>query len=132
MSVWERKLFELFPELCQEYQRERIFMGFTGLTQRCHKAHEQSDTEILRKFYGYAGWCFRQKDKDLWNAPAVSIYEHIGDRHLTRREIPYWDKPDIFDAIAGLLELQIGWEEVEKLEGRTRGWRKHRIQHVSQ
>ncbi len=57
----------------------------------------------------------RQGDKDLWNAAGVSFYEHLGDRCPTRQEIPYWVKPDIFEAVAGLLELRMGKEEVEKL-----------------
>ena len=115
MSVWKRKLFELFPDLRQEFQDESIYMVFSELTQRCHEAHEWSDTEELLKIYGYAEWCFRQRDKELWNAASVSFYEHLGDRHLTRQEIPYWVKPDIFEAVAGLLELRRGREEVEKL-----------------
>ncbi len=115
MSVWKRKLFELFPDLRQEYQADSIYTVFSELTQRCHEAHERSDAEELRKIYGYAEWCFRQRDKDLWNAAGVSFYEHLGDSHLTRQEIPYWVKPEIFEAVAGLLDMTMGEEEVEKL-----------------
>jgi hypothetical protein len=92
-------------------------MVFSEVTQRCHEAHERSDTEDLRKVYGYAEWCFRQRDKDLRNAAGVGFYEHLFNRHPTRQEIPYWVKPDIFEVIVGLLEMRIGNEEVEKLRG---------------
>jgi hypothetical protein len=44
----------------------------------------------------------------------VSFYEHLADRHLTRQALPYWVKPDICEAVAGLLKMRMGKEEVEK------------------
>ncbi len=81
-------------------------MVFSELVQRCEEAHERSDTEELRKIYGYAEWCFRGRDRDLWIAAGVSFYEHLGDRCPTRQEIPYWVK-----------QMRTGKEEEEKLRG---------------
>ena len=70
----------------------------------------------MKKIYGYAEWCFRQKSKNLWNAVGISFYEHLGDYAETREEMHKWVKPDIFKDVAGLLEYMMDEKEFVKLK----------------
>lgn len=50
------------------------------------------------------------------NAVGVCFYEHLGDYPETRDEIHKWVKPEIFEDVAGLLELMMGQDEFGKLK----------------
>ena len=63
--------------------------------------------EKLKKFYDFAEWCFRQKEKELWNAAGVAFYEHLGDYDETFLAMPNWVKRDIYDDIRGLLDARL-------------------------
>ena len=118
MSTWRRKAIECLPELKKEFGRDKatIYEVFSEMISAAVKAHLEKDKEKLQKIYGFAEWCFQQKDKDLWNAAGVAFYEHLGDHEATRNEIHLWVKPNIFTAIRGLLELRLDSKEMKKIE----------------
>jgi hypothetical protein len=81
MSSWRRKVLTFFPDLQREAERPdfTIYNAFSELLPRVRTAHQEGDTETLRRIYGFAEWCSEQKAKDLWNAASVSFYAHLFD-----------------------------------------------------
>jgi len=118
MSSWRRKAIELLPDLRHEFQDKDAtpYTVFFELLPRCRQAHREGNDAELHKIYGYAEWCYRQKQKELWNAAGVSFYEHLGDSPETRNEMHKWVKADIFEEISGLLEYMMGAKEFAKLK----------------
>jgi len=117
MSAWRRKTVELFPNLERDLNNQFTpYTVFMHLRMRCRDAHKRGDEAELSKIYGFAEWCHRHKAKDLWNAAGVSFYEHLGDKEITRQNIPQYVKPDIFEDISGLLQWQMGNSKFAKLK----------------
>jgi hypothetical protein len=118
MSTWRKKALELFPDLRNEIQRgdATFYTVLFELLDRCYQAHQEGNVEELKKIYGYAEWCYRQKAKDLWNSAAVAFYEYLGNHVETRDEMQKWVKPDIFEDVAGLLENRMGEKEFARLK----------------
>lgn len=111
MSAWRRKAIELFPDRrrCFERGDATVYTVFFELLPRCIRAHELGDAEELRRIYGYAAWCHRQKAKDLWNAAGVAFYEHLADERPMRDEFHEWVEPDILEStVLPLLEWRLG------------------------
>lgn len=80
------------------------------------EAHKNNDISRLKKYYAFAEWCFRQKEKDLWNSAGVAFYEHLGDQEETRKEMPKWITKNIYNDIRPLLELRLEAGELTKLD----------------
>ena len=80
------------------------------------QAHKVNDTTMLQNVYGFAEWCFRQKEKELWNAAGVVFYEHLGDYEETSKELSRWIKRDIYKDIRGLLEWRLDKDALLKLD----------------
>ena len=80
------------------------------------QAHKVNDTAMLQNIYGFAEWCFRQKEKELWNAAGVVFYEHLGDYEETSKELSRWVKRDIYKDIRGLLEWRLDKDALLKLD----------------
>ncbi|CAN5830849.1 hypothetical protein BH10BAC2_BH10BAC2_21690 [soil metagenome] len=120
MSTWRRKAIDCLPELRNEFEDKEIsiYTVFTELLPATVEAHKTNNTEQLKKCYDFAEWCFRQKEKDLWNAAGVSFYEHLGDYEETLHAMPRWIKPDIYIDVRVLLELRLSEKELQKLDGR--------------
>lgn len=119
MSVWRQKAIECLPELKKELERPdtTIYSVFSELLLATREAHIKNDIDKLNKFYGFAEWCFSQKNAhDLWNAAGVSFYEHLGDYEETFTSMPKWVKREIYDEIRGLLEYMIEDEKMKKLD----------------
>jgi hypothetical protein len=109
MSVWRKKAIECLPELRKDFEdpSASIYLVFSELRSAGINFHKENNNERLQNIYDFAEWCFRQKDKDLWNAAGVSFYEHLGDYSETRQEMRRWVKPGIYSQIRGLLELHL-------------------------
>jgi hypothetical protein len=120
MEAWRTKLIESFPALLPELedQEETIYTALSDLNARCQEAHDRGDRATLAAIYGFAAWCSRQEDKDLWNAAGVSFYEHVVDHPAALLELPHWVPPDVFHSISSLLQWRLGDEEFAKLKGR--------------
>jgi len=120
MSAWRRRAIELFPDLRGEFEADDFtpHRVFFELLPRCLRAHQARDEAELEKIYGYAEWCHRQKAQGVWNAVAVSFYEHLGDRPETLSDMPKWVKRDIVEDLAELFEYAMGKPKFEELKKR--------------
>ena len=118
MSVWRRKAIECLPKIQKELEQPdaNIYTVFMELLPATIEAHRAGDSESLKKYYGFAEWCFEQKEKDLWNAAGVSFYEHLGDQDETLIAMPKWVKKEIYRDIRGLLELMVSDDKMKKLD----------------
>ncbi|MDB5210739.1 MAG: hypothetical protein JWQ30_1566 [Sediminibacterium sp.] len=118
MSTWRQKAIDCCPELKRDLEQPdiSIYLVFSELLPVTIEAHNENNTERLQKIYGFAEWCFGQKEKDLWNAAGVSFYEHLADDQVTRQAIPKWIKWDIYKDIRGLLALRLNEVELLKLD----------------
>ena len=83
MASWRRKVLTWFPDLRSEAERPDFtaYSAFLELRPRVAEAHLAGDTGTLRRIYGFAERCARQKDKDLWNAAGMAFYERLFDSH---------------------------------------------------
>ena len=118
MASWRRKVLALFPDLQRDVERPdfTIYMVFFELLPRVRGAHQDGDTETLRRIYGFAEWCFEQKAKDLWNAAGVAFYEHLFDSHRSLwREFVRWLSPRVVEGCWGLWERRLSEEELAGL-----------------
>ena len=123
MSVWRRKALECLPEYRQEIEDKgsSLYTAMSCLLTATEEAHKHQDTSKLKQYYGFAEWCFRQKEKDLWNAVAVSFYEHLGDSEDTFAAMHLWVKADVYKDVKGLIELRVGKEKIYELDIRYFG-----------
>jgi hypothetical protein len=98
MASWRRKAAALFPQLRREIQRREfsIYSLYFELLPLSRAAHESGDAETLRRIYGFAEWCFRQKAKNMWNAAGVAFYEHVFDGKKSGwSEVVPWLPPNV-------------------------------------
>ena len=118
MSKWRQKAIECCPELKKDFEQPdtSIYGVFSELLPATIDAHKENNIDRLQKIYGFAEWCFRQKEKDLWNAAGVSFYEHLGDDQVTRQANPKWVKRDIYKDIRSLLELRLDKVALSQLD----------------
>lgn len=118
MSVWRRKAIECLPAMKKEFERKSlsIYEVFSEVLAETIKAHKENDKIRLKKYYDFAEWCFRQKEKDLCNAAGVSFYEHLGDQAETLLAMPLWVKRHIYSQIRDLLKLRLPEEELKKID----------------
>ncbi|OKP99785.1 hypothetical protein [Paenibacillus sp. P46E] len=111
MSTWRRKALELFYDARFYFAQkdDTIYSLLIELRIKVVKAHEMNNIEELDKIYAYAEWCFKQEKRSfyLFNAIAVGFYEHLVEKEITRNAIPYWIKPDIFEAVQPLFEWML-------------------------
>lgn len=114
MSVWRRKAIVCLPGI--DVSQMSIYETFMEIRAATEEAHESGDTESLRKFYGFAEWCFNQRAKDLWNAAGVCFYEHLGDHPNTRDHLHLWVKRSIYFKIRGLLEERMSADDLRQVD----------------
>ncbi len=128
MSVWRRKAIACLPDFIKEFEKPdaNIYSVFFELLPATRDAHCKNDREKLKKFYDFAEWCFRQKEKELWNAAGVAFYEHLGDYDETFLAMPNWVKRDIYDDIRGLLDARLDDEKMKKLDDIYYGTKKRK------
>lgn len=126
MSSWRRKVLTLFPDLRPEAERPdlTIYGVFFELLPRVRTAHEEGDTEALRRIYGYAEWCSEQEAKDLWNAAGVAFYEHLFDSHRSLwPEIVRWLSPRVVADCMSLWEWRLSAEDLAEVQRLVAGCR---------
>lgn len=118
MSAWRKKAIECLPGHRLEFEQPEtsIYGVFFEMLPALRTAHADRDHETLRKIYRFAEWCFRQKDKTIWNAAAVAFYEHLGDDELTFSAIPTYVKADIYKEIRPLLDARLDDEKISWLD----------------
>jgi hypothetical protein len=118
MSVWRRKVIECFPELKKEFEQPdiSIYTVFSELLSSVIEAHKKNDIIMLQKIYDFAEWCFRQSEKELWNAAGVCFYEHLGDNQQTLKAMPNWINKNLYTNIRGLLELRLSDKDLMNLD----------------
>lgn len=95
---------------------DSVYQVFFELLPLCRDAHEREDREALRGIYGFAEWCIRHPDQDLWNPAGVAFYEHLVDDVRTRNAILQWVPADVFAEIEGLLERRMDQTEFAQLK----------------
>lgn len=118
MSTWRRKAIECLPDYKKEFEdpNTSTYTVLSEILCATIKAHRETDEIKLKQFYGFAEWCFKQKDQNLWNAAGVSFYEHLGDNKETFLAMPKWISKEIYFQIRGLLELRISSEKIKVLD----------------
>ncbi len=118
MASWRRKFLALFPELRSEAQRPGFnpYSAFFRLLPRVREAHQDGDSESLRRIYGFAEWCLEQKAKELWNPAAVAFYEHLFDSHRSLwPDFVRWLSPRVVADCMGLWEWRLKDEELAEV-----------------
>jgi hypothetical protein len=118
MSAWRQKAIDALPESKKDFEdpNESIYLVFSTMLTAAIQFHKVGDSIRLRKIYGFAEWCFRQKSKDLWNAAGTAFYEHLGDRPETLQEMNLWVKRETFLEIRELIGLRVGRKELQHLD----------------
>ena len=118
MSAWRKKAIDCAPELREEFEKSdtNLYKVFAELMPILKAAHMSRDLERLEKIYDFAEWCFRQKDKNLWNAAGVSFYEHLGDTDETFSVFTTWIKKELYADIRGLLYQRLDDLKLKKLD----------------
>jgi hypothetical protein len=109
----------LFPDLRRDAQRPdfTIYMVFFDLLPRVREAHLEDDTEMLRRIYVFAEWCFEQRAKDIWNAAGVAFYEHLFDSHPRLwPEFVRWLSPRVVEGCWGLWERRLSAGELAEVQ----------------
>jgi hypothetical protein len=94
MSTWRPTAIELFPHLERELRGRRagytIYSLLGDLRIDAEKAHSRGDEDLLRRIYGFAEWCSRQRAEELWNAAGVAFYEHLFENPTTIDRVLPW------------------------------------------
>lgn len=108
MSTWRRKVIERWPDLRNDVQESEysLYYAFAQLlNEKLGPAHESQNDDELRKIYGFAEWCLRQRSKTLWNPAAVSFYEDLfrGSRWQHRERIVEWLSPYVLRMVLDLV-----------------------------
>ena len=117
-----RKAIACLPGLRREIEANdfSIYDFFRELLPATIEAHRANDAASLKDYYAFSEWCFRQRAKDLWNAAAVSFYEHLGDQPETVRVMPQWVPGAIYAEIHGLLAQRLDQATMQTLDNAYR------------
>lgn len=118
MSTWRQKAIECAPELRTEFQATDLtpYTVFMELLPLVKQAHINNDKDRLKKIYGFAAWCLRQKEQPLWNAASVTFYEHLTDQNETYQDFTSWITKEVYLEIRGLLEMRAQPEQMKHLD----------------
>jgi hypothetical protein len=118
MSVWRRRAIESFPELRRELSnRQEITNPYSlwfELLALWSDAHRSNDEEMLKRIYGYAEWCSRQRAEDLWNSVGVCFYERVLDEGRWETVLPRLSDETIWD-VWGLWEYRLSETDMASL-----------------
>jgi hypothetical protein len=118
VANWRRKFLTWFPDLRSEAERPdfTIYSAFFELLPRVREATQNGDIETLRRIYGFAEWCSRQKAKDLWNGAGVGFYEHLFDSHPSLwPEFVRWLSPQVVTNCMGLWEWRLSPDKLAEV-----------------
>jgi hypothetical protein len=124
MSAWREKAMECAPELKRKFESSDLtpYTVFMELLPITRQAHIDKDHKQLQKIYDYAEWCYKQKEKKLWNAVGVSFYEHLCDYEETFSGFTNWVKKEIYFGIRDLLNHRFDDDKMKLLDDYY-GWK---------
>ena len=124
VSVWRRKALESFPELAKELTDDDVDSTyamwrevFLPLTK---DAYQREDADLLARIFEYAAWSARRPAKEVWNAVAVSFYEHVFDVARTPDWLDHIAKltpRDVVNDVSVLWEGQLSEGELRRIRG---------------
>lgn len=126
MATWRRRALAVFPEL----RADLSLPGATLITFGWHMvevvrcAHAEGDIATLRRIYGYALWCHRQRAPALWNAVGVAFYEHLLDRPADWRAVLAWLAPEVIESAWPLWEWRLGTEKMREVKQQLQALRR--------
>ncbi len=117
MAAWRRRALETFPQFRRELNDPEfsIYMLYFELVPLVLEAHKEADERELLKIYGFAKWCFEQKNGELMNATGVAFYEHLFDNWSLRHDVAKWITPEILRSCWCLWELRLEPEQLVEL-----------------
>jgi hypothetical protein len=117
MSVWKRKAIAALPELAVELRQRdcTIYQLFFNLLPLVEEAHQEGNSDRLRRAYGFAEWCLSQESKELWNPAGVAFYEHLFDQETLWNDIIPWLSPTVITQVKGLWELMLKPDKYREL-----------------
>mgnify|MGYP001454628956 FL=1 len=120
MSAWRRRALEAFPSLRAEISaaNSTLYSLFFELVPICVAAHKTSDKESLKRIYGFAVWCSRQPERELWNAAGVAFFEKLAQHRNITDQLPDWVPKDVFENVSSLLEDAIGADALDSIRSR--------------
>jgi hypothetical protein len=118
LATWRQKALTLFPDLRLDLEAtdSSPYTAFFELLPRAIAAHRASNTEELRRLYGYALWCMRQKTKEPRNAAAVCFFEHLFDAGELREDVVPWLPPDVISDCWSLWRIHLDQEQLADLQ----------------
>jgi hypothetical protein len=127
MSVWRQKAIDCTPELKKEFEQPdmNFYTVFSDLLPILRQAQINNDNSRLERIYGFAEWCMKQKDQNLWNPVGVSFYEHLIDTDETFLAFTNWIKKDIYLEIRNLLYQRLDEKRMNMLDGYY-GWKEQK------
>ena len=115
--MWREKARQLFPELHADLEQESysIYSLFFDLVPMALQAHDAADSQLLQRIYGFAEWCFSQKEEDLWNSAGVAFYEDLFDEDQRWEAVIPWLSKEIVKGCWTLWEFRLSPERFERL-----------------
>jgi hypothetical protein len=118
MEKWRELALLNWPSLRDDQEDEdfSITQLFIELLPLAVQAHRLGDREELGRIYGFAEGCFRQADRKLHNAAAISFYAHLGDKPETLEAFPGWVSSDVYAGVRELLIRRAGRQVVREIE----------------
>jgi hypothetical protein len=115
----EGKAIAAFPELRRELNGDSelfsVYALWFELLPLAKQAHRDGNDDLLRRIYGFADWCYRQRG-ELVNAVAVSFYEHLFDERWMRLLVVGWLAPRLSEDIHPLWEARLSSDEMREVE----------------
>jgi hypothetical protein len=95
MSVWRRRALALFPQLRRDLNRRdySVYSLYFDLKPLLRAALDAGDDGFVRGAFGFAEWCARSPNKDLWNPAGVAFYEHLFDYPAYSDRVLPWLSP---------------------------------------
>jgi hypothetical protein len=110
----------MLPELAGAFAENEPLtpnLAFFSILPFVRGAHKRGDEDALRRAYAFAQWCHHQRrGSSLWNAAAVSFYEHLFDDWSIREDVASWLSPTVRRDIMPLWESRLSPAKVAALQ----------------
>lgn len=118
METWRKKAHECLPEYKDSLgkQETTIYFVFFEMLPLTIEAHKKRDTKKLKQYYAFAEWCFRQDEKELWNAAGVAFYEHLGNYPETRKGMHRFISRELYKDIRGLIAQNLDKGQLKEFD----------------
>jgi|GEM_PF-588314 len=95
--------------------RISTYIFFFSLLPEVREAHRTGKTEFLANAYGFAEWSYDHPAKELWNAVAVSFYEHLFDDGADPMTVLPWLSKQVRTGVLGLWEFRLSGKDFARL-----------------